>query len=160
MTCFSTATWSCASVVLTALFFVCTDAQTDTSSLTASPAVLPFSGANVTIRWSGILGASLDDVIQIVQRQEGGIEQTIGWLQVRDYSSWESGSGVVTIPLTNMRVDYFLFRYVNSGGENLSSSNRVSFQRLEEHTQIHLMLTKDPSEMRIMWTQLRSKLPL
>ncbi len=74
----------------------------------------------------------------------------IGWQNVTDAPGWDTGRGNTVFSIANMRAAALVFEY-HSSGAPLASSNNVSFASANEVLHVHLALTGNVSEMRVMW---------
>lgn len=121
-------------------------------SLTFSPAVLPSSGSSLTVKWSGVTGATNEDVVAVKATLTTSAFQMkdLGWVPVNMSAGWASGSGVFSIPLVNMRSVAYSFGYIQAGKE-IFSSNFVEFASVNEVTQVHLALTNTTGQASVMW---------
>lgn len=117
-------------------------------TLTATPAVLPVSGAEVTLKFD--LGGAAPAAADVVEVVSGGV--SIGLLPVSMASGWESGAAAFPpMPLVNMLTDGYLFNYksgVSSGGENVLLMwlwiLGVCCRCVPTHTHIHTLYTLSP----------------
>lgn len=140
------------------------------ASLDVSPGSILKSGDTVTVSWAGVAAPSELDFLAIYTPPDSDHENYIGWIALASSPGWDSGSGSVDIPLVNMRTPYqfrlFSGQEINvsestpvdedgdplpSTDTFLASSVSIQFANYNEPTQIHLALTSDPKEMRVMF---------
>jgi len=132
----------------------------------------------LTLQWAGIADAHPLDYIAIFAPSTA--TRVMGWRNVTDSPSWQTGSGSISLPLVNMRTDY-RFAYVSGTqsskwGELLdlldntntasrerapnawqdlpiiATSNNVTFESADEPLQGHIAYPNDPTQMRVQWT--------
>lgn len=82
-------------------------------AVTFSPAVLPHSGAEVTVAWSGVAAPSNADVLVIhaTVLSSSTALQPFGYLPANQSVGWDTGSGSFTMPLVNLRDAAYWFEY-------------------------------------------------
>ncbi|CAN8266639.1 unnamed protein product [Cochlearia groenlandica] len=141
-----------------------------TVTISISPQTLNRSGDTVVIKWSGIDSPSDLDWVGIYSPPESRHDHFIGYKFLSDSPNWVSGSGSISLPLTNLRSDYTfrIFRWTQSeinpkhndhdhnplpGTRHLlAESNRLTFRlSLNRPEQIHLAYTDKLDEMRVMF---------
>ena len=84
-------------------------------SVTFSPDTLPSSGSVVTIKWTGVDSPSSQDLLVVqanLNNGAGAALKPLGFMPVNATAGWETGSGVFSFPLVNMRTVAYSFAYV------------------------------------------------
>jgi hypothetical protein len=82
-------------------------------SVTFAPATLPSSGSTITVKWSGVSSPSNGDLLAVRGTTAGGYTlKTFGFFAVNGSSTWQTGSGVISFPLVNLRATQYSFVYV------------------------------------------------
>ncbi|XP_023732495.1 probable inactive purple acid phosphatase 2 [Lactuca sativa] len=138
-------------------------------SLFLSSNSLTKSNNSVTIRWSGVDSPSQLDWLGIYTPPNSSLHHYIGYLYLNTSSTWQSGSGSVTIPLINLRSKYKIriFRWTESeiiptrqDHDNnplpqpkhlLAETEEFEYEQAHGPDQIHLALTGEVGEMRVMF---------
>ncbi|CAN1137485.1 Probable inactive purple acid phosphatase 2 [Linum perenne] len=137
-------------------------------TLTVTPTLLNRSGDAVTVTWSNVPSPSSLDWLGIYSPPDSRSDHFIGYEFLSSSPGWESGSGSLTIPLTNLRSNFSfrIFRWTkdeinpkrHDHDQNpipvskhlLAKSGRVGFgSGMPE--QIHLAFTDLEDEMRVMF---------
>lgn len=154
-------------------------ASGSTVTLDAAPTLLKKSGDTVTLTWKGLDSPSKLDWIGIYTPPTSDDDHFIGYMLLSSCPNWATGACSLQIPLVNMRApyDFRLFRgvYVNltasaadgnlttilpldmegnplpNTTSRLASSPHVAFANYNEPTQVHLSLTENTDEMRVMF---------
>jgi hypothetical protein len=91
-----------------------TGAAVSAPSMSTIPDVMEQSGDPVVISWSGVEDASYWDTVAVFASATS--EVPIGYVFVNVSSTWESGTGNITLPgLVNMRSAY-VFKYLQVWG--------------------------------------------
>ena len=125
-----------------------------TASLQARPGIVK-NGHNVTVAWNGIESAKADDFIALYCPENAKDSDYIDYFSVTESPTYKQGSGEHSVQLTNLRTNcqFRYFKYVWIFHQELVAiSNTVMFEGGPEMPlQIHLALTGDPTEMRVMW---------
>ncbi|PPD98063.1 hypothetical protein GOBAR_DD04930 [Gossypium barbadense] len=138
--------------------------------LTVNPKTLSKSGDSVHIQWSGIESPSKLDWLGLYSPPDSPHHNFIGYKFLSSSSStWESGAGSISLPLTFLRSNYTfrIFRWTESevnpeihdqdhnplpGTKHLlAESETVGFELGRGPEQIHLALTGREGEMRVMF---------
>ncbi|KAG8473167.1 hypothetical protein CXB51_035111 [Gossypium anomalum] len=138
--------------------------------LTVNPKTLSKSGDSVHIQWSGIESPSKLDWLGLYSPPDSPHDNFIGYKFLSSSSStWESGAGSISLPLTSLRSNYSfrIFRWTESevnleihdqdhnplpGTKHLlAESETVGFELGRGPGQIHLALTGREGEMRVMF---------
>ncbi|XP_074329006.1 putative inactive purple acid phosphatase 2 [Apium graveolens] len=138
-------------------------------SIYFSPKTLSKSGDPVTIKWSGIDPVSNLDWVGIYSPPNSSSDHYIGYFFLSKSPTWQSGSGSLTFPLVNLRSNYQfrVFRWVGSevnpkhhdhdhnpipGTKHLLvESEELGFESGRGPEQVHLALTGQDGEMRVMF---------
>ncbi|KAG2301648.1 hypothetical protein Bca4012_059888 [Brassica carinata] len=139
-------------------------------TISFTPQTLNRSGDTVTIQWTGVESPSDLDWLGIYSPPESLHDHFIGYKFLSDSPDWKSGSGSISLPLTNLRSDYSfrIFRWTQSeinpkhndhdhnplpGTRHLlTESNRLNFRSSSNQPeQIHLSYTDTINEMRVMF---------
>lgn len=138
-------------------------------SISFSPNTLSKSGDPVTIKWSGVDPTSKLDWVGIYSPPNSSSDHYIGYFFLNKSSTWQSGSGSITFPLVNLRSNYQfrIFRWVESevnpkhhdhdhnpipGTKHLLvESEELGFESGRGPEQVHLALTGQDGEMRVMF---------
>lgn len=139
------------------------------ATITLSPKTLNKSGDSVLIRWSGVDSPSELDWLGIYSPPNSPHDNFIGYKFLSSSPSWQSGSGSISLPLTNLRSNYSfrIFRWTESeinpkhqdhdrnplpGTRHLlAQSDELTFRSLHGPEQVHLAYTESLSEMRVMF---------
>ncbi|OMO93418.1 hypothetical protein CCACVL1_06510 [Corchorus capsularis] len=137
--------------------------------LTVTPTTLSKSGDQVHIQWSGVESPSKLDWVGLYSPPDSSHDNFIGYKFLSSSPTWESGSGSISLPLTNLRSNYSfrIFRWLESEvnpdvhdedhnplpGTNhlLAESESVGFESGHGPEQIHLAWTGREGEMRVMF---------
>ena len=125
-----------------------------TSSLQARPSIVK-NGRNVTVVWKGVESPTADDFIALYCPENAKHNDYIDYFRVTVCPTYKQGSGEHSVQLTNLRTncEFRYFKYISKDHQELVAiSNTVMFEGGPEMPlQIHLALTGDPTEMRVMW---------
>ncbi|XP_010523486.1 PREDICTED: probable inactive purple acid phosphatase 2 [Tarenaya hassleriana] len=135
-----------------------------------SPKTLNRSGDSVLVQWSGVESPSDLDWLGIYSPPESSHDHFIGYRFLSDSPSWKSGSGSISLPLTNLRSNYSfrVFRWTQSEVDPkhkdhdqnplpgtrhlLAESEQLTFgSAVGRPEQIHLAYTDAVDEMRVMF---------
>ncbi|KAI4314098.1 hypothetical protein L6164_027035 [Bauhinia variegata] len=151
------------------LFFFFNPSLQSKVSISLSPTTLSKSGDTVVIKWSGIDSPSELDWLGIYSPPSSSYDHFIGYVFLSKSPTWKSGSGSISLPLVNLRSNYsFRIFHWDSSEINpkrqdhdhnplpgtkhlLATSEELSFQTGRGPEQIHLALTDDDDEMRVMY---------
>ncbi|XP_002987403.2 probable inactive purple acid phosphatase 2 [Selaginella moellendorffii] len=143
--------------------------RVDSVTLDVSPKVLDRSGEIITVEWSDLESPSPLDWIGIYTPPDSLDGNFIGYLLLSSSSAaWREDKGSLQLPLVNMRAAYQLrlFRGIPpskssrfdedgnplpSTDSRLAVSDDVQFASFNEPTQIHLSLTSNFGEVRVMF---------
>uniref|UniRef100_A0A166EBS0 Purple acid phosphatase N-terminal domain-containing protein n=1 Tax=Daucus carota subsp. sativus TaxID=79200 RepID=A0A166EBS0_DAUCS len=138
-------------------------------SISFSPKTLSKSGDPVTIKWSGVDAPSELDWVGIYSPPNSSKDHYIGYFNLSKSETWQSGSGSLTFPLVNLRSNYQfrIFRWFESevnpkhrdhdhnpipGTKHLLvESEELGFEPGRGPEQVHLALTGQDGEMRVMF---------
>jgi hypothetical protein len=134
------------------------------------PAKLNSSGDSVTISWDGIESPSHYNWIGVYNPPESSDEYFIGYIMLNESSAeWASGKGSFTLQLVNIRAPYEfrLFEGTTTHASNKikdfegnvlpsiekrwAVSTKVEFANYNEPMHVHLALTSNADEMRVMF---------
>jgi hypothetical protein len=156
--------------ILLSLLFFSLLSTSSPASISVSPQTLSKSGDPVTIQWSQIPSPSNLDWLGIYSPPDSSHDNFIGYLFLSSSPTWQSGSGSITIPLTNLRSEYQfrIFRWTQSevnpkhqdhdhnplpGTKHLlAASGSVGFEQGRGPEQVHLAYTgRGDDEMRVMF---------
>ncbi|CAH9128938.1 unnamed protein product [Cuscuta epithymum] len=137
--------------------------------ISVSPKTLVKSGDSVTIRWSGVESPSKLDWLGIYSPADSSHDNFIGYVFLSSSPGWEYGSGSISIPLVNLRSAYQfrIFRWSEEEVDDtrmdddhnplpgtahvLAESEEVGFETGRGPEQVHLSLTGQDGEMRVMF---------
>lgn len=141
-----------------------------TVTVSVSPQTLNRSGDTVVIKWSGVESPSDLDWLGIYAPPESPSDHFIGYRFLSESPDWKSGSGSISLPLTNLRSNYSfrIFHWTQSeinpkhndhdhnplpGTRHLlAESNQLTFRYgVNRPEQIHLGYTDVINEMRVMF---------
>ena len=131
-----------------------TDKPQEGASLNIDSSVVKNS-QYVSVSWNGVVNASAKDIIALYCPETAKDNEYIDYFNADVSSTYKQGSGNYSVQLTNFRTDCEMryFRNVSKDHQELAAtSNIVTFEGgAEMPLQIHLALTGEPSEMRVMW---------
>ncbi|KAK4842306.1 hypothetical protein QYF36_019478 [Acer negundo] len=154
------------------LIFLCLmpiQSYSSSPTLTITPRILKKSGDTVLIEWSNVSSPSNLDWLGIYSPPDSSHDCFIGYKFLNASPSWASGSGSISLPLTNHRSNYSfrIFRWTQSEVELtrldedhnplpgtahlLSQSEPLGFAAGRGPEQVHLAFTDVESEMRVMF---------
>ncbi|CAL1395070.1 unnamed protein product [Linum trigynum] len=138
--------------------------------ISVTPTLLNRSGDVVTVSWSNVDSPSKLDWVGIYSPPDTRPDHFIGYKFLSSSPGWESGSGSLSIPITNLRSNYSfrIFRWKESeinvkrhdhdqnplpGTKHLlaESEHIVEFGSRNGPEQIHLAFTDAVDEMRVMF---------
>jgi hypothetical protein len=123
-------------------------------SLKIDPSLVKNS-QNVSVTWNGVENATAKDFIALYCPENAKDNEYIDYFCVDVSSTYTQGSGENSVQLTNFRTNCEMryFRYISKDEQEfVARSNTVMFEGgPEEPLQIHLALTGNPSDMRVMW---------
>ncbi|KAJ6718360.1 INACTIVE PURPLE ACID PHOSPHATASE 9-RELATED [Salix purpurea] len=145
--------------------------QTSLSEVTISvtPTILQKSGDIVTISWSNVDSPSKLDWLGLYSPPDSPHDHFIGYKFLSSSPSWKSGSGSISLPITNLRSNYSfrIFHWTESEinpklhdhdhnplpgtAHLLAESDVVVFEPGHGPEQIHLAYTDVEDEMRVMF---------
>ncbi|KAD4983131.1 hypothetical protein E3N88_19802 [Mikania micrantha] len=138
-------------------------------SLKLSTNSLSKSNNLVRVNWSGVDSPSQLDWLGIYSPPNSSLRNYIGYLYLNTSQNWQSGSGSITIPLINLRSKYKIrvFRWTESEiiptrqdhdhnplpqpKHLLAETEEFGFESGYGPDQIHLALTGETGEMRVMF---------
>ncbi|KAL4184321.1 hypothetical protein AMTRI_Chr10g225020 [Amborella trichopoda] len=158
--------------VFLSLVIIASDATfshgSNTPRIDVHPKTLNGSGDTVTIEWNGIENPSNLDWLGIYNPHDSLDENFIGYVFLSSCENWRSGSCSISLPLINLRSDYGfrLFRWneseINKHHDHdqnqlpvtkhlLAKGDKVAFKNPNDPAQIHLALTENHGEMRVIF---------
>ena len=118
----------------------------------------------VSVAWSGVQNATAKDMIVLYCPENAEDNDYIDYFNADVSSTYMQGNGEYSVQLTNLRTNCEMryFRYISKEmQEFVTRSNIVIFEGgPEQPLQIHLALTGDPTEMRVMWVSGTDETPL
>ena len=124
------------------------------STLQAKPSIVQ-DGHDVAVSWNGIDGPLAYDFIALYCPENGKDNDYIDYFNVKDSPTYKEGKGEHSVQLTNLRTncEFRYFKNISKDHQELAAtSNTVMFEGGPEMPlQIHLALTGDPTQMRVMW---------
>lgn len=151
------------------LFSLLTSPSLSKVSLSVTPTILTKSGDTVTISWSNIDSPSKLDWVGLYSPPDSRHDHFIGYKFLSSSPTWESGSGFISLPITNLRSNYSfrIFRWSESEinpkrhdhdnnplpgtAHLLAQFEEVGFEPGHGPEQIHLAYTDSEDEMRVMF---------
>ncbi|XP_050237686.1 probable inactive purple acid phosphatase 2 [Mercurialis annua] len=138
--------------------------------ITVTPAIVKNSGDTITITWSNIDLPSNLDWVGLYSPPNSPHDHFIGYKFLSSSPNWQSGSGSISLPITNLRSNYTfrIFRWTESEinpklhdhdhnplpgtAHLLAESEEVGFvSGGDRPEQIHLTYTDIEDEMRVMY---------
>ncbi|CAD5318028.1 unnamed protein product [Arabidopsis thaliana] len=151
-------------------FFLLISSVYSKATISISPQTLNRSGDIVVIKWSGVESPSDLDWLGIYSPPDSPHDHFIGYKFLSASPTWQSGSGSISLPLTNLRSNYTfrIFHWTQSeinpkhqdhdhnplpGTRHLlTESNQLNFRfAVNRPEQIHLSYTDDINEMRVVF---------
>ena len=122
-------------------------------SLKVTPEVAE-NGGLVAVAWSGVTEPNEKDFIALYCPEDDNPKHYLDYFNTNVWPTWKQGFGEHLVPVFNMRTMcvFKYFRWVGDAGQLAATSNLVTFRGgpLAIH-HIHLSLTGDPTQMRVMW---------
>ena len=128
--------------------------------LKVSPFLEIKNGAEVNVMWSGVTLPSNKDVVVLYCPPDANPDRYLDYINVSSIATYSKGYGEFDVRLWNMRKEC-IFKYYRTGNYRMlvAESNVVTFEGgAEKPLQVHLALTGNPTEMRVMWVFGLSKL--
>ena len=124
------------------------------ASLKIDPSVVKNS-QYVSVIWNGVENATAKDIIALYCPEDAKDNEYIDYFNADVSSTYDEGSGEYSVQLTNFRTNcemrYFL-KISKEVHEFVTRSNLIMFEGGPgQPLQIHLALTGNPTEMRVMW---------
>ena len=115
------------------------------------------NAGQVTVLWEGIKNPTKSDRIGYYCPFYDNPAHALDYIDVIKSQTWQQGYGYYTVKLYNMRSPC-VFRYY-SNNTLVAFSNKVRFTNGDGFAplQVHLSMTNNDNEMRIMWNSLKSK---
>ena len=109
----------------------------------------------VNVTWNGVQNPTAKDLIVLYCPESAADNDYIDYFNADVSSTYKQGNGEHSVQLTNLRTNCEM-RYFRNISKNVqefvTKSNIVMFEGgPEQPLQIHLALTGDPTEMRVMW---------
>ena len=110
------------------------------------------NAGQVTILWEGIPNPTSGDRIGYYCPYYDNPAHGLDYIDVTKSPTWEEGYGYYTVKLYNMRSPC-AFRYYSGGKKLVAISNKVRFTNGDAFAplQVHLAMTNNPTEMRVIW---------
>jgi hypothetical protein len=128
-------------------------AGTNGPAITIFPETIDFDTKVVTVRWTGVKKPSKDDVLNIyVNDGDTDKDHHLGYYPVSNFEGWETGSGLVTVPVFHPREHGFQFEVSDKKGETLALSSIVRARDPAHASQLHLSLTHNDTSMILTYT--------
>ena len=126
--------------------------------LEASPPVIE-NGGVLNVTWSGVSSPGVNDTIVLYCPPDADAEHYLDFYYARGYPTYKMGFGSFKLRLWNMRNDCGWRYYSNNNYTQLvAESNHFTFRGgIHAPLQVHLALTGDPTQMRVMWVSGTSK---
>jgi hypothetical protein len=130
--------------------------SSNTATLNVHPSLVK-NAQYVNVTWNGVENASADDMIALYCPETSKDNDYYDFFNVDQSSTYSQGYGEYAVRLYNVRTNCEMryFRCVSSSTgqqEFVARSNIVMFEGgPEQPLQIHLALTGNPTEMRVMW---------
>ena len=128
--------------------------QTLAATIEVKPSIVR-NGRNVIVSWKGVEAPSANDIIALYCPENAKDNDYIDYIKVQDSPTYKQGYGERSVQLFNLRTNcqFRYFKNVSKDRQELAAtSNAVMFEGGPEMPlQIHLALTGDPTEMRVMW---------
>jgi len=125
----------------------------ESASLKVTPQVVD-NGGNVNVVWSGVENPSAEDYVALYCPGNDKPQHYLDYFNVNVDAHFADGTGMHEVRVFNMR-STCLFKYFRHNGDAaqlVAISNTVSFVNGPlAILQVHLALTNDPSQMRVMW---------
>jgi hypothetical protein len=155
-------------IIFLLIIIVIKESLVEAVSLEATPTELAKSGDTITLTWKDMTTPSDLDWLGIYTPPESTDDHFIGYILLSSCKGWESGVGTYEFVALNMRAPYEfrLFKGYPPNAETqldddknplpstklrLAVSPTVRFHRPNQPTQLHLSLTSNMSEMRVMF---------
>jgi len=155
-------------IIFLLIIIVIKESLVEAVSLEATPTELAKSGDTITLTWKDMTTPSDLDWLGIYTPPESTDNHFIGYILLSSCKGWESGMGTYEFVALNMRAPYEfrLFKGyppdaetpldedknpLPSTKQRLAVSPTVRFHRPNQPTQLHLSLTSNMSEMRVMF---------
>jgi hypothetical protein len=115
------------------------------------------NGGKVTVLWSNMKKPLHTDIIAYYCPFIDKATHAVDYMPVTGSSTWQEGYGHFFLTLYNMRTECG-FRYYSSK-KLIAMSNKVTFYNGGpfDPLHIHLAMTNDPTEMRVMWNSAQGK---
>lgn len=114
--------------------------------------------SDVQVSWSGIESPSADDFIGVYSPTDGDKWYPLTRIHANESATYMKGTGSWSFNLLNMRQAYEIRYYPGTEDSERAASCTVQVDE-NRPSQIHLALTNDPTEMRVMWTSGSSATP-
>jgi hypothetical protein len=155
-------------IIFLLIIIVIKESLVEAVSLEATPTELAKSGDTITLTWKDMTTPSDLDWLGIYTPPESTDDHFIGYILLSSCKGWESGMGTYEFVALNMRAPYEfrLFKGYPPDAEThldedknplpstklrLAVSPTVRFHHPNQPTQLHLSLTSNMSEMRVMF---------
>ncbi len=128
--------------------------NSNTTTLNVDPSLVK-NAQSVKVSWKGVENARAEDFIALYCPETSKDNDYYDFFNVDQSSTYRQGYGEYSVKLYNVRTNCEMryFRNISKAvQEFVTRSNIVMFEGgLEQPLQIHLALTGNPSEMRVMW---------
>ncbi|EEF50779.1 Nucleotide pyrophosphatase/phosphodiesterase, putative [Ricinus communis] len=150
-------------------FFLLISPSFSKVKISITPTTVAKSGDTVTITWSNVDSPSNLDWVGLYSPPNSPHDHFIGYKFLSSSHNWQSGSGSISLPITNLRSNYSfrIFRWTESEinpkrhdhdhnplpgtAHLLAESEEVGFELGNGPEQIHLAFTDMEDEMRVMF---------
>ncbi|XP_066927057.1 uncharacterized protein [Clytia hemisphaerica] len=118
------------------------------------------NGGLVAVNWYGVAEPNEKDFISLYCPDDDNPKHYLDYFNIDVSVSWKAGFGEHFVPVFNMRTNcvFKYFRWVGEAGQLAATSSVITFRGgpLAIH-QIHLSLTGDPTQMRVMWVSSKAQ---
>lgn len=129
----------------------------ESAVLKVTPSTPVQNGGHVAVAWSNVENPSEKDFVSLFCPVDDNPRHYLDFFNVNEWPTWKQGFGEKIVTMFNMRTNcvFKYFRYVKDShpAQLVATSNTVIFAGSGPLAilQIHLALTGDPTQMRIMW---------
>lgn len=126
---------------------------TNGASLSVFPEKIGLDTTSVTVRWSGVKNpAETDAIIIYIAAIDTKKDHTLGYYPMSMAEGWQTGSGLITVPVFHPRDHGYYFELVDKSLQTLATSEVVPAAEPGLASQLHLSLTHNTSTMALMYT--------
>ena len=120
------------------------------------------NGGQVAVAWSNVEEPNEKDFVSLYCPKDDNPKHYLDFFNVNEWPTWKQGFGEKIVKVFNMRTDcvFKYFRYKDADTAQLAAtSNLLTFSDGGPLAilQIHLAMTGDPTEMRVMWVSGKGK---